>query len=239
MFQAPLKKLNTLGDTYFHSWKQVAMLDSKEVGTWNMMIGKADECPLELALIAAHKTEDLMKIAKAKLAKQKAIMKTINFLWNSLHQHDKDRVSQEMEEDNLPGMWAALQPKPTIEELDMQVEIIYKLQCGNKDPLDFISECKLHQEKLYSSEAGKTMKTIEACIRHCVSRLPNTPSWSLFKIQQNIGPSKTWPALIHSVEIYIAVTGVTKSGGLPGLRDNVPPNANRAYALDGMGDAIV
>ena len=97
-----------------------------------MMIGKADECPLELELIAAHKTNDLMKIAKAKLAKQRAIQKTVNFLWNSLHQHDKDRVSKEMEEDNLPAMWLALQPKPSIEELDMQVEVIYKLQCGNK-----------------------------------------------------------------------------------------------------------
>ena len=130
-------------------------------------------------------------------------MKTINHLWNSLHQHDRDRVSKEMEEDNLPGMWEALQPKPTIEELDMQVEIMYKLWCGNNDPLDFISECKLNQERLHIAEAGRTMKTIDACIRHCVSRFPTTPSWSLFKIQQNIGPgpSKTWPALIHSVEI--------------------------------------
>ena len=69
MFQAPLKKLNKLGDTYFHSWKQVAMLESKEIGTWNMMTGKVDECGFELELVAAHKSNDLMKIAKAKLAK--------------------------------------------------------------------------------------------------------------------------------------------------------------------------
>ena len=119
--------------------------------------------------------------------------------------------------------------KPTIEVLDKLVEMMFKLDCGNKDVLEFVCECKHHQERLHETAAGVKMKTIEECIRHAVSRFPGR-EWNMFKIAHNTKPTTNWGDLIASVELFQQVTGSTKIFSQDANLNRQPPNYNKAFA---------
>ena len=135
---------------------------AKEIGTWNMMQRKNDECCFCLEeQAAAEGTEqaaaegtDKVKQVKAKPNKTRAIQKTINYTCNTLHSQDKARVTTEMKKDDLVGLWEALQIKPTIEVLDQLVEMMFKLDCGTKDVLEFVCEWTLCPRLLEFLELG-------------------------------------------------------------------------------------
>ena len=143
----------------FPAWRHAMMLETKKIGTWRFMTGQNDKCLLSLEVESANEGKDKARIARALFAKEKASQATVLVVWNSLHRVDQAKVTDEMEDDNLVGMWKGLQMTPTIEELDVLMESLYHLKCGSRDPMDFICECKLQQERLHASEEGAKMKT--------------------------------------------------------------------------------
>ena len=104
------KKLSILTSATFN---HKVMMEAREHGTWDMINGDNEECCFWLEEKAALASKDETKQIKAKLNKKKAIQKTVNFIWNSLHHQDQDRVYQEMMSNNLIGMWKALQMRET------------------------------------------------------------------------------------------------------------------------------
>ena len=75
-----LKKLNVITSP---AWNMDIMQMAKEIGTWNTMQRKNDECCFWLEEQAAAEGSDKVKQDKAKLNKTRAIQKTINYIWST------------------------------------------------------------------------------------------------------------------------------------------------------------
>ena len=235
MSLSTLKKLDSLNWLFF---KEKAMLETKVFGTWFFMIGQKHKCCFSLALIAAEGNPK--EKVKALLAMQKAIQTSVLFLWNNLHASNKCKVKKEMEDDDLPGMWEALKIKPTPETLDQLVGLMMKLECNPRDPLRFINECLIHQERLHASQEGVEMKSLAQIMRWCISKFPHGNGWEEFKIRQAATPSGDWVVLTVAVEEWLNITGKTKLGAHEESQPyRPPPNYNKAFAVDGMGEDTV
>ena len=145
---ASMKKLDILTAPAF---KDRVVSKAKGIGIYNYMIGEPKKCCFTMAVAAAVEEKKRGEEVKAILRLDKAVQEMLNFIWDSLHPFDKERVKAERLNDELPKMWLNLQIKPDRNTLNQLLQSILKLEC-ERDVPKFVDLFKQQQERLHECE---------------------------------------------------------------------------------------
>ena len=103
---------------------------AKGIGIYNYMIGEPKKCCFSLAVAVAVEEKKRGDEIKAILALERATQEMLNFIWDSLHPFDQEKVRAERLNDDLPQMWKNLQIIPDKSTLNQLLQSILKLECG-------------------------------------------------------------------------------------------------------------